>query len=441
VRRVSGGAIPTESRSSRSLREIALFADLPDADLAALADTMRTVTLAAGDALFRQGDRGEEFFVVVDGELDVVRAMGSREELVLGLVRAGECLGEMSLLLPDGQRTASVRARRESRLLALGRAQFFDLVLRHPSVAGSITRVLSRRLASINDATFRDLTAKNRSLEEALTALRAAQAKLVEQERLEREIELAAEIQRSILPDQLPERAGHDFGARMVPARRVGGDFFDFFDLDEARIGIVIGDVADKGIPSAIFMARAHALIVAEAHRRISPGDVLRAVNEHVTRLDKSAQFVTAIYGVLDVRSSRFLYARAGHEPPLIALPDGRVHRPPLRPGMALGFAPRMALDEDTLDLPCGGCLLLYTDGVTDCRDVRGDSFGRERVSRLLAAERRQSAQRVCDDLVASVVEFQAGAAQDDDVTLVAVRHRAREEPAGPAPTMAQPSS
>jgi len=410
---------------SSPLAAIALFADLADAELAAVADTMREVMLAAGDALFRQGDVGEEFYVVVDGELDVVSAMGSPEELVLGLVRAGECLGEMSLLLPDGHRTASVRARRPSRLLALGRAQFFELVLRHPSVARSITRVLSRRLASINDATFRDLTAKNRSLQEALGELRAAQAKLIEQEKLQRELELAAEIQRSILPDRLPERAGHDFGARMIPARRVGGDFYDFFDLDESRISVVIGDVADKGIPSAIFMARAHALIVAEAHRRASPGEVLRAVNEHVTRLDKTAQFVTAIYGVLDVRSSRFAYARAGHEPPLVLLPDGRVDRAPLRPGMALGFAPQITLDESALDLPSGGCLLFYTDGVTDCRDMDGEPFGRERVSRRLAATRGSSAQRVCDDLVEALVAFQGGAAQDDDVTLVAVRHRA----------------
>jgi serine phosphatase RsbU (regulator of sigma subunit) len=408
-----------------ALSGISLFGDLAETERAKLGETMRSVTLAAGDALFHQGDRGDDFFEVVDGELDVVSAMGSPDELVLGLVSAGECLGEMSLLLPDGQRTASVRARRASHLLALGRAEFFDLVLRHPSVARSITRVLSRRLASINDAAFRDLTAKNHDLEQALVALRAAQAKLVEQERLEREIELAADIQRSILPDRLPARATHDFGARMIPARRVGGDFYDFYDLGEERIGIVIGDVADKGIPSAIFMARTHALIVAEAHRWGTPGEVLRAVNEHVTRLDKSAQFVTALYGVLDLASSRFVYARAGHEPPLVALADGRIDRPPLAPGMALGFAAEIPLDESALDLPAGGCLVLYTDGVTDCRDPQGEPFGKDRAASVIAAARSGSAQSVCDELVAAVTTFQAGAAQDDDITLVAVRHRA----------------
>jgi phosphoserine phosphatase RsbU/P len=415
------GGVPRE----QPLSEIPLFADLPQAEQAELRDSMRSVTLAAGDALFHQGDLGNDFFVVVDGELDVVSAMGSPDELVLGLVSSGECLGEMSLLLPDGQRTASVRARREANLLALGRAEFFDLVLRHPSVARSITRVLSRRLASINDAAFRDLTAKNHDLEQALAALRAAQAKLVEQERLEREIELAAEIQRSILPDRLPARATHDFGARMIPARRVGGDFYDFYELGEERIGIVIGDVADKGIPSAIFMARAHALIVAEVHRWKTPGEVLRAVNEHVTRLDKSAQFVTVLYGILDLHTSRFVYARAGHEPPLVALPDGRIHRPPLAPGMALGFAPEIPLDESALELPAGGCLLLYTDGVTDCRDPRGEPFGQARASAVIAAAPSRTAQNVCDDLVDAVIAFQAGAAQDDDITLVTVRRRA----------------
>ena len=139
---------------------------------------------------------------------------------------------------------------------------------------------------------------------------------LIEKERLERELKVAADIQLSILPDVLPSVEGFDFGARILPARRVGGDFYDVFPLSELRTGVVIGDVADKGVPAALFMARAHALIMAEADTGRTSGEVLKLANGHITRLQKSAQFVTALYGILDSASGEFAYARAAMSRP-----------------------------------------------------------------------------------------------------------------------------
>ena len=145
----------------------------------------------------------------------------------------------------------------------------------------------------------------------------------------------------------------------------MGGDLYDVFLLKDEKVGVVIGDVADKGVPSAIFMARAHALIMAEADMGLTAGEVMRVVNRHITRLQKSTQFVTVLYGILDLKTREFSYARAGHEPPLLLHPDGTVERIPHSSGMALGLWDAITLDERTLILPQGSTFLLFTDGTT----------------------------------------------------------------------------
>ena len=251
---------------------------------------------------------------------------------------------------------------------------------------------------------------------------------MIEKERLERELQVAADIQLSILPDELPQVDGFDFGARILPARQVGGDLYDVFLLRDGRVGVLIGDVADKGVPSAIFMARAHALIMAEADISMTAGEALQVVNRHITRLQKSTQFVTVLYGILDLKTHEFSYARAGHEPPLLLHPDGMVERIPHSSGMALGLWDWVTLDERTITLPSGSTLLLYTDGMTDCRDItRGESFGLDRIKETLSDLANVNAQQVCDHLLETLVNYQQGSKQDDDVTLVAIRAAAKQ--------------
>ena len=240
---------------------------------------------------------------------------------------------------------------------------------------------------------------------------------------MERELKVAADIQLSILPDVLPSIAGFDFGARILPARQVGGDFYDAFPIDKTHLGVVIGDVADKGVPSALFMARSHALIMAEADTGITPGEVLQLVNRHITHLDKSAQFVTALYGILDSTTGEFTYARAGHEPPLFLKSGGIVERVPHSPGMALGLWDTITLDECVVQIVPGSTLLLFTDGMTDCRNPNGVAFGLERIKTSMAGMSGLPAQEVCDRLFNTLMEYQNGSPQDDDVTLVAI-HR-----------------
>jgi serine phosphatase RsbU (regulator of sigma subunit) len=402
------------------LARIPFFTDLPIDELDRILAQLEVVNLRTGEILFREGDPGEHMYIVVSGDLEILMAPDTDNELILNRVPQGEYIGEMSLIT-GAPRTASVRAHGDVVLLSMSRSQLLELLQDHPQLASTMVHVLSHRLDNTNVSTFRDLTEKNRQLQQAFDELKAAQELLIEKERLERELKVAAEIQMSILPDTLPLVEGYDFGGRILPARQVGGDFYDVFILDTNKVGVVIGDVADKGVPSAIFMARAHALIIAEADSVISPGDVLRRVNRHITRLEKSTQFVTALYGVLDIDSGEFIYARAGHEPPLFLSPGGEVHRLPHKPGMALGLWENIALDEYSVHLPKESMLVMFTDGMTDCRNPKGVPFGLERIKTTMGGLAAATAQGACDQLFDSLMYYQSGAKQDDDVTLVAI--------------------
>lgn len=407
---------------SRIFLKIPLFRDIPKEDLYPLIDELPVETFEPGDFIFHEGEPGNTLYVVMSGELEVVLAAGTTDEMHLRTCGVGEYVGEMSLIMPKGRRTASVRATRTSRVWVMTREKFNECLQRWPFLAYSMVSIMSERLDSSNESAFHDLVAKNQALQKAYDELKAAQDQLIEKERLERELQVAAEIQLSILPDVLPHTDEFDFGARILPARQVGGDFYDVFQLKDDRIGILIGDVADKGVPSALFMARAHALIMAEADIGSTPAEVMNLVNTHITRLQKSTQFVTVLYGILDLKTREFSYARAGHEPPLIMHADGSVERMPHSPGMAIGLWEPVTLDQKSINLKPGDMLLLYTDGMTDCRDPKGEPFGLQRIKDLLEGMARQSAQQVCNTLLETLQTYQNGAKQDDDVTLVALK-------------------
>ena len=185
----------------------------------------------------------------------------------------------------------------------------------------------------------RSLQAQNLELEKAYRELQEAQAHRIEKEKLERELHLAWEIQHSMLPRSLPRFTGFDFGARIVPARVVGGDFYDFIPLDEHTLGVAVGDVSGKGLPAAIFMAMTRSLMRAEASRTRSPGEALRGVNKQLLEMNEASMFVSVLYGILDGKTRRFHYARAGHELPLLCNASGVV-APPVGVGQFLAFFP-----------------------------------------------------------------------------------------------------
>jgi phosphoserine phosphatase RsbU/P len=316
-----------------------------------------------------------------------------------------------------------VRVEKDARVLELTRADFDALLHRYPLLAYEMLRVLSIRLRESHDMAIRDLHEKNARLVQAYAELQAAQARIIEQETLERELRLARETQESMLPRVLPRLAGFDIGARMIAAHMVGGDFYDLFPLSPNRLGVVIGDVSGKGMPAALFMALVSSLLRAEALRDdTTPEQVLRIVNRHLLSRDAHSMFVTVLYGVLCHETREFAFVRAGHELPLLLAADGALLTPTMGRGHVLGLFPHPVLDMQTVQLPPGGTLLLYTDGVNEAMDAGSQLFGPERIVATVRGARAASAQQLCDQLVQAVTAYRGTAAQADDITLVAVR-------------------
>lgn len=399
-----------------------LFKGLPEDEIRKLTQTLRVLEVPPSTILFQEGDVGDRFYIIIQGQIEVIKALGTPEERFIGLRGPGEFVGELSLINRAGLRMASVRSLGPAHLWEMSHGEFDDLLHRQPSMAFELINVLSERLTTAHDSTIQDLQKKNLELTEAYEELKAAQSQIIEKERLERELQVAFEIQTSILPQTLPDLAGYDFGALMVPARAVGGDFYDIIPLSSDKVGIIIGDVADKGVPSAIFMAQTHALLYAMATRDASPAWVLQRVNQLLIKIGESSLFVTVLYGILDRRTNIFSYARAGHELPIVVSANGKAEIAPYNQGQLMGVLDKPMLDEQTVSIPSGGVIVLYTDGVIDARHSNGDSFGLERLIKELELPRDGSAQDQCDRLWQVLSNFQSKDAQEDDVTLVIIQ-------------------
>jgi serine phosphatase RsbU (regulator of sigma subunit) len=261
-------------------------------------------------------------------------------------------------------------------------------------------------------------------LQDKIVQLEAAQAELVQKERLERELELARQVQQSVLPRTFPLLPGFRFAARSRAARWVGGDFYDVILLDAGCFALVIGDVSDKGMAAALFMAQTHSLLRAESRRGAQPGSpraVLSSVHHLLQELGRSDMFVTAFYGLVDASRRRLTYTRAGHDRPLLVR-DGHV-QPLGGQGTVIGFPglDDLQLSEETLDLAPGDRLVLYTDGLTDALAPGGRAFGLERLLALLQAHAGQPAEEMVAAAFAQTAAFQAGGPQYDDMSLLVV--------------------
>jgi phosphoserine phosphatase RsbU/P len=251
-------------------------------------------------------------------------------------------------------------------------------------------------------------------------ALRRLQAQLEEANRkFARELALAGKVQCSFLPGELPQVAGWQFAADLLPARETSGDFYDIFSLPGDRLALVVADVVDKGVAAALFMALSFSLVrTYAALYRGDPAYVCAAVNNRLRQDAHADQFVTLFFGVLDPASGALSYANAGQNAPILVAPDGRT-RELCNTGPPLGILDGYSWEQASVTIPPGGVLLLYTDGVTEAENDRGDFFGRERLLAAVQERRRQPAAELQAALIREVRRFAAGAAQLDDIALV----------------------
>ena len=246
---------------------------------------------------------------------------------------------------------------------------------------------------------------------------------MVERERLEKEISLARQIQRTFLPARLPKPKGWELAVSWQTAREVGGDFYDLIKIGPDKLGIVIADVSDKGMPAALYMTVARTLIRAFVHQIPSPARLLERVNRLLVVDSRDGLYVTAVYAVLNLKDGTLNYANAGHNlPVLIHSPTRRVESLP-KGGMALGIQASHRLEEHTLEICPGDQLILYTDGVTESFSPEGKIFGETNLIKALSAAPEFTAEKMIQHLNRVLGDFRQGTSPSDDLTLVVI-HR-----------------
>lgn len=381
-----------------------------------------------GQVVLEEGSQDRDVYLIVKGRVEVLKGQGEAET-VLAERGPGDLFGEMGLL-ERKPRFATIRALEPTHLLQLSEEGARSLLAEEPVLLYRTVQVLSARLREADLHLIADLQRKNRELARAYRELQEAHVALLEKERLEHELDLARSLQRSILPDTFPEHPRISFAARSRPARRVGGDFYDVIPLHDGCFGLVMADVSDKGLPAALYMALARSLIRAEAQREVrhdeprrgaSPREVLLNVHRLLLEMSRAEIYVTVFYGVLDPVTGSLIYARAGHDRPLLLDPAAGQCWPLAATGMALGFVQDVFLEEARVDLHPGEMLVLYTDGITDAESPEGEFFGVERLRQTICSARNSGARALCDLVFERVGGFQAGAGQFDDMALLVV--------------------
>jgi sigma-B regulation protein RsbU (phosphoserine phosphatase) len=247
----------------------------------------------------------------------------------------------------------------------------------------------------------------------------------VEKERLEEGLKLAHDIQMSMLPKTFPpfpERRELDIFAAITPAKKVGGDFYDFFFLDEHHLCFAIGDVSGKGVPAALFMAVITTLFKAIAGRAQNPGEILSTVNREICRDNDSQMFTTLFCGILDTRTGEIRYSNGGHNPPY-HVARGGVQQVPKTGGRLLGLIEETTYAPSRLVLGSGDTIFLYTDGVTEAMDPAEQFFSERRLESILSQTKFASAREQIEHLTSQITLFAAGAEQSDDITTLAIRY------------------
>lgn len=262
-------------------------------------------------------------------------------------------------------------------------------------------------------------------------------------ERIESELNIAHDIQMGLLPKTFPpfpERREFDLFALMEPAKEVGGDFYDFFLVDDTHLCFVIADVSGKGVPAALFMAMSMTLIKATARQGLPPDEVLARVNNELSRDNDTCMFVTTFCGVLHTETGELIYANGGHNLPLHVKYDTGVSWLPKSGGLMMGAMEGVSYRRERLLLEPGDRLFLYTDGVTEAMNEQEEVFSDQRLERCLSAVRGAGIRESVDGIMACIRAFTGAAPRSDDITLMMIQYNGRQTHGGGAHGRSQPA-
>jgi sigma-B regulation protein RsbU (phosphoserine phosphatase) len=398
--------MPENQAIRRHLRNSIFLTAASEETIDELAAKVEYIDAKAGDRIFSKGETGSAIYFVVEGSMRI-----HDEDVVLTHRGAGEAFGEIGALA-SLTRTASVTAEIDSLLFRLDKEVLFDTMARRPEAAYSFIEALCHReSALVHDATER-----------------AVKAKVTE-----RELAIAQKIQRGFLPDVVPEVPGWKLAGFLQPAREVAGDFYDFFVIPKIGcVGLVIGDVCDKGVGSALFMTLFRSLIRSTSMYRDFVGndsnadDVtkilrhsIKLTNEYIaTTHGDSSMFSSVFYGLLIPETGQLCYINAGHEAPLIVGANGIRAR--LEPtGPVIGLFPGVVHDVNIIDILPNELLVAYTDGATDGKNLAGEQFSEDNLLALVA-DGAPTANAMVHKIVSTLEAFIGEADQYDDITVIA---------------------
>ena len=263
---------------------------------------------------------------------------------------------------------------------------------------------------------------------EQINYIRSAQKEHAQLVDIQSDLSVAREIQQAILPRnfglKMDDADKVDVFASMLAAKDVGGDFYDFFPIDDHRIGFTIADVSGKGVPAAIFMAVSRTLIKATALQEDRTDECMKTVNDILCEESVGSMFVTVFYGIYDLQTGHVAFTNAGHNPPYILKADGEVQVLQSTPNLVLGAVEGMSFTSEWLDLNPGDALVLYTDGVTEAENKEHAQFGESRLEAALAESKGASSKQIVSNINAKVKEFIDGAPQSDDITQLVIRRK-----------------
>ena len=437
------------SAESRAVDEIArvlarhpIFARFDPRALRTLAARCSSVAFPAGETIMQQGERGSFALVILEGEVDVY------VEIPAGLIHMAT-LGQDRIVgelggFTDAPRTATIVARSAVAALRVDRDNLMSMVAEFPSIGIEIIGELGQRLHSTNqslayltyaaNALARDeydaamlveLTNQSGALASFARAFADMAAEIRAKQSRREEMQAAAAIQQSILPGPLPSggTGGRvDLHADMRPAREIGGDFFDYFLIDEDRLAFTVADVSGKGIPAALFMAVSRTVM-----RNATAGAEMAARMTDANRLlsaeNAACMFVTLFHGVLDLTTGLLRYCNAGHNPPYLLRAAGG--RETLKAtGIPFGIDPDRPYQIAEISLVPGDALFLFSDGITEAFSPTGEIFGEARLERVLDSARGHGAAELVAEVIGATDEFAAGAEQSDDITCLALTYR-----------------
>ncbi|HEY1797888.1 MAG TPA: SpoIIE family protein phosphatase [Stellaceae bacterium] len=435
---------PSVAEIARLLSGHPLFSKFDEVTLRAIARRCGFETFPAGETIMRQGERGTFAYLILEGAVDVFVEIPG-DSIYMATVGPPVIIGDVGALT-DRPRSATVVVKSPLAVLRIERDSMIALTFDYPSMGAALIEALGHRLADMNNslayltyaatALKRDefdpgmldeLTRQPGALAAFARVFADMAAEIRAKQSRRQEMQAAATIQNSILPPPLPRSGATeaiDLYAEMHPAREIGGDFYDFFLIDDEHLALTLADVSGKGIPAALFMAVSRTVLRTSGGVG-DLGERMPAANRLLTTGNAACMFVTTFHAVLNLKTGVLSYCNAGHNPPYV-LRAGGGSETLKATGIPFGVVEDAPYRIDEVTLGEGDTLFVYSDGISEAFNPEGDEFGTDRLEAALAAAHGQTANEMVARVLADTKAFANGADQSDDITALALVYRGK---------------